>query len=105
MDVPEEMLNAKDVLAAVLSAALPFLPGVQGVDVGLRQDGVERTDELVIRVLVADADAVPAGLDEQIAAIGFPVAIVEREMTLLVDGHVTTPSWATSPSAPPTAVS
>jgi hypothetical protein len=26
MDVPEEMLNAKDALAAALSAALPFLP-------------------------------------------------------------------------------
>jgi hypothetical protein len=51
---------------------------VQGVDVGLRQHGVELTDELVIRVLLADAGAVPAGLGEQIAAIGFPVTIVER---------------------------
>jgi hypothetical protein len=27
MDVPEEMLNAKDALAAALFATLPFLPG------------------------------------------------------------------------------
>lgn len=85
MNVPEELLTAKDALAATLSAASPFLPGVLGVDVGLRQEGVELTDELVIRVLVADAEAVPAFLDEQIAAVGFPVAIVEREMTPLVD--------------------
>jgi hypothetical protein len=37
MEVPDEMLAAKDALAAALSAALPFLPGVQGVDVGLRR--------------------------------------------------------------------
>lgn len=85
MDVPEELLAAKDTLAAALSAVLPFLPGVRGVDVGLRQDGAELTDELVIRVLVADADAVPEGLADQVAGIGFPVAVVERELTPLLD--------------------
>jgi Trypsin-like peptidase domain len=91
MEVPDEMLAAKEALAAALSAALPFLPGVQGVDVGLRQDGVELTDELVLRVLVADADAVPEGLDVQIADAGFPVVVVEREMTPLLDDGVHDP--------------
>jgi hypothetical protein len=91
MEVPDEMLAAKDALAAALSAVLPFLPGVQGVNVGLRQDGVELTDELVLRVLVTDTDAVPEGLDAQIADAGFPVVVVEREMSPLLDDGVHDP--------------
>lgn len=85
MEVPTEMLVAKDALASALGLALPFLPGVQGVDVGLRQEGAELTDELVIRVLVADAGHVPPSVSGMIAGVAFPVVIVERELTPLVD--------------------
>jgi hypothetical protein len=85
MEVPQDMLDAKDTLAAALQVALPFLPGLQAVDVGLRNDGPELTDELVIRVMVADIEQVPAGLSDQIGDVGFPVAIVERELTPLID--------------------
>lgn len=84
MEVPQEMLDATDALAAALQLALPTVR-VLGVDVGLRQEGAEVTDELVIRVMVADIDQVPAALSDQIADVGFPVAIVEREMTPLID--------------------
>jgi hypothetical protein len=85
MEVPAEMFAAKDALAAVLAPLLGLLPGVQGVDVALRQDGIDLTDELVIRVLVADGDAVPPGLYDFIGAVEFPVAVVERDLTPLVD--------------------
>lgn len=91
MDVPPEMLAAKDTLASALGVALPFIPGVIGVDVGLRQEGPELTDELAIRVLVRDASNVPAGLNDLIADTPFPVVLVEREMTPLVDNAAHTP--------------
>ncbi|MEP9416160.1 MULTISPECIES: S1 family peptidase [unclassified Gordonia (in: high G+C Gram-positive bacteria)] len=85
MDVSQDMLDAKDALAAVLRGALPFLPGLLAVDVGLRTDDGELTDDLVIRVMVADIDRIPAGLDGLIAGAGFPVSVVERELTPLLD--------------------
>ncbi|MGE2712470.1 trypsin-like peptidase domain-containing protein [Mycolicibacterium litorale] len=91
MEVSAEMLHAKETLAAVLAAALPFLPGVLGVDVGLRQEGAELTDELVIRVLVDDAAAVAGELGQFLGGIDFPVSIVERELTPLVDDGVYAP--------------
>lgn len=64
MDVPQDMIDAKDALAAALQISLPFLPGLQAVDVGLNNDGPELTDELVIRVMVADIEQIPAGLND-----------------------------------------
>lgn len=85
MDISPEMLAAKDVLAAVLGEALPFLPGVVGVDIGFRQDGVELTDEVVIRVLVTDENNVPGQLEALTADTPFPVAVVQRDFTSLAD--------------------
>ncbi|MFI0234572.1 hypothetical protein [Streptomyces sp. NPDC017086] len=85
MDVSPEMLAAKDALATLLRQALPFLPGVAGVDIGFRQDGVELTDEVAIRVLVTDGDNVPSQLDALTADTPFPVTVVQRDFTPLAD--------------------
>ena len=79
------MLDAKDALAAALRLALPFLPGVLAVDVGLRQDGIELTDELAIRVMVADSEQIPPGLSDYLNDVAFPAAIIERDPTPLID--------------------
>lgn len=50
MEIPAEMLAAK----AALEQSLPFVPGVVGIDIGLREVGVSLTDELVIRAFVVD---------------------------------------------------
>lgn len=91
MDVSPEMLASKDVLATVLGQALPFLPGVVGVDVGFRQDGVELTDEVVIRVLVTDDNNVPSQLEALTAGTLFPVAVVQRDFTPLADNATYSP--------------
>ena len=103
MDISPETLAAKDALAAVLEEALPLLPGVLGVDIGFRQDGVDLTDEVVIRILVADANDVPPQLEQLIAGTPFPVAVVQREFTPLADDALPTRSSAESPSKPNTA--
>jgi hypothetical protein len=91
MDISPEMLTAKDVLAAVLGEALPFLPGVVGVDIGFRQDGVELTDEVVIRVLVTNENNVPSQLEALTSNNPFPVAIVQRQFTPLADNDTYDP--------------
>jgi S1-C subfamily serine protease len=91
MDISPEMLAAKDALAAALQQVLPSLPGVIGVDVGSSEDGQEPTDDPAIRVLVSDTQNVPAGLAELIANTGFPVVVIQREMTPLVDNAPHTP--------------
>ncbi|MEV0032390.1 trypsin-like peptidase domain-containing protein [Nocardia sp. NPDC050793] len=83
MDISPEMLAAKDALADALEPAMAFLPGVLGVDVGFRQEGVELTDEVVIRVLVSDETDIPFQLAQLMAGVGFPVAVVRREFTPL----------------------
>ena len=67
MEIPPEMLAAK----AALEQSLPFVPGVVGIDIGLREVGVSLTDELVIRVFVVDEQNVP-----------FSAATADREHTI-----------------------
>lgn len=50
MDIPTEMLAASDVLSQTLAKLSPVLPGVVAIDIGLREEGFELTDELVIWV-------------------------------------------------------
>ncbi|WP_431957274.1 hypothetical protein [Nocardia lijiangensis] len=83
MEISPELLAAKDALADALESAMAFLPGVLGVDVGFRQEGVELADDVVIRVLVADDSSIPFPLQQLIAGVDFPVAVVRREFTPL----------------------
>ncbi|MFE7797535.1 trypsin-like peptidase domain-containing protein [Nocardia sp. NPDC057440] len=85
MDISPEMLAAKEALAAVLEGALPFLPGVVGVDIGYREEGLELTDDVVIRVLVRDLNDVPAALPGLLSPVEAAVTLVERDLDPLID--------------------
>lgn len=54
---------------------LIILPGVTGVGLGFHEADGEFSDDLAVRVLIADATDVPAGIPDEIA--GVPVCIVE----------------------------
>jgi hypothetical protein len=81
MEIPAEMLAAK----AALEQSLPFVPGVVGIDIGLREVGVSLTDELVIRVFVVDEQNVPFALQQLIASTPIPIVVVQRDFTPLAD--------------------
>jgi hypothetical protein len=71
MDIPDELVDRVE----AFSPELISLPGVTGVGLGFREEGEEFSDELAVRVLVADASSVPDGIPPEIA--GVPVCIVE----------------------------
>lgn len=71
MDIPSQLID--DVQA--LAPGLISLPGVTGVGPGLYEANGEFQDELAVRVLVADASDIPAGIPDQIS--GVPVCVVE----------------------------
>jgi hypothetical protein len=76
------MIAAKDAIAAAISN----LPGVWGVDIGLREDGEGGViDETVIRILVEDLANVHPLVQAAIGTSIFPVAILERHFHPLVD--------------------
>lgn len=79
MDIPQEALSGVDAVAANLMA----IPGVTGVGVGLREDSGEVSEELAVRVLVADASNIPDGIPENIAGLG--TCIVEFPVETLFD--------------------
>lgn len=81
MDIPAEMLAAK----AALEGPLSFVPGVVGIDIGLREVNGDFTDELVIRIFVDDPANVPFQLQGLIAGTGFPVQITHRDFSPLAD--------------------
>ncbi|MGW3381933.1 hypothetical protein ACWDCO_17310 [Streptomyces albogriseolus] len=85
MKIPLEMLAAKEALAETLERLMPIMPGVIAVDVGLREDDVELTDELVIRVFVSNQENIPAILQPLLADTPFPIAVVERDFEPLGD--------------------
>jgi len=70
-DISPDLIEAVDPIAA----AMMSLPGVTGVGLGFREEDGEFFDELAVRVLVADASAVPPDLVPDIA--GVPVCVVE----------------------------
>jgi hypothetical protein len=71
MDIPVELIGAVDAVAPELI----WLPGVTAVGVGFREENGEFSDELAVRVLVADTSAVAAGVPAEIA--GVAVCVVE----------------------------
>lgn len=73
MEIPAGMLAAQ---AALVPIAM-VIPGVRGVDVGLREVNGFPTEDLAIRVLVADINAVPPGIPTEMS--GFPVVVVQRD--------------------------
>ncbi|MFG2352726.1 hypothetical protein [Streptomyces sp. NPDC048521] len=83
MDMSPDLIDAVEVLAPELIA----VPGVTGVGLGLREENEEFFDELVVRVLVADASDVPAGIPESI--VGLPICIVEFPVEPLFDPDTT----------------
>ncbi len=74
MDIPAQLIAAKNDAQITLMA----LPGVVGVSIGMREANGELFDELAVRVLVADAFAVPAGIPDTIGGVG--VSIVEAHV-------------------------
>lgn len=87
MPIAPEMLAAKEALAASLS----FVPGVVGVDIGLRIVDDVPTDEVVIRIFVTDEQAAPAEIEAMIPGLGWPVEILQRDFTPLADTGVYDP--------------
>ncbi|MFI2188616.1 hypothetical protein [Streptomyces sioyaensis] len=83
MDISPDLIDAVEALAPELIA----VPGVNGVGLGLREENEEFFDELVVRVLVADASDVPAGIPESI--VGLPICIVESPVEPLFDPDTT----------------
>jgi hypothetical protein len=73
MEIPNELIEAK----AAVELGLLSLPGVVGVGLGAREENEEFFDELALRILVEDANQVPAGLPDEIA--GVAICIVERQ--------------------------
>src|SRR5713226_8725233 len=72
MDVPPEMSTAVE----ENSAQLLSIAGINGIDIGFTEvDGIP-TENIAIRVFVADIGNVPAGIPETLA--GFPVVMVQR---------------------------
>lgn len=80
MEIPAEMLAAKLALEAPLSQ----IPGVLGIDIGLREPEAAESD-LVIRVFVSYAMAPPPLLEELLATAGFPVVIAQRNFDPIED--------------------
>ncbi|ANP51565.1 hypothetical protein J2Z21_009049 [Streptomyces griseochromogenes] len=83
MDIPQEVIDAADAVAPEVL----LIPGVTGVGLGFREEDGELVDELTVRVLVADAGDVPAGIPESLA--GLPVAIIEFPVEPLFAPDVT----------------
>jgi hypothetical protein len=81
VDIPPEFLLAKSALEQTLS----LIPGVVGIDIGLREQGTELTEQLAIRIFVADAANLPFGLQQAIAGIPVPVVIAQRNFQPLAD--------------------
>jgi hypothetical protein len=65
MEIPNELIDAVQALAPGLIA----LDGVNSVGVGFRQDGDDVVEELAVRVLVADANDVPAEVPEEVDGV------------------------------------
>jgi hypothetical protein len=80
MEIPPEMLAAKLALEDPLSQ----IPGVLGIDIGLREPEAEESD-LVIRIFVSDAAAPPPPLEGLLATVGFPVVIEQRDFDPIED--------------------
>jgi hypothetical protein len=57
-------------------------PGVTGVDVGYKQVGGQRTDQIAIRVLVAQKRDVPAAERIPASINGIPTDVIERSFVL-----------------------
>jgi hypothetical protein len=82
VDISPPMIAAKDAIAAAISS----LPGVWGVDIGLRENGDGGViDETVIRILVEDLANVHPLVHAAIGTSIFPVAILERHFHPLAD--------------------
>jgi trypsin-like peptidase len=82
VDISPALISAKDALATAVSA----LPGVWGVDIGLKEDGEGGlTNETVIRILVEDLANVHPFVQAAIGTSLFPVVIVERHFHPIVD--------------------
>jgi hypothetical protein len=80
MNIPPEMVAAK----LALEDPLGQIPGVLGIDIGLREPELEESD-LVIRIFVTDAAAPPPLLAGVLATVSFPVVIEQRTFDLLAD--------------------
>lgn len=79
MEIPPELLDAQNALILIVMG----IPGVRGVDVGLREDNGVLTKEIILRVLVADLANIPPGIPTDIS--GFPASIIERNPEVEVD--------------------
>jgi hypothetical protein len=82
VDISPALISAKDAIATAVST----LPGVWGVDIGLKEDGEGGlTNETVIRILVEDLANVHPFVHAAIGTSLFPVVIVERHFHPIVD--------------------
>jgi hypothetical protein len=71
VEIPLQLIEDVEAVAPELIS----MSGVTGVGLGFREENGEFFDELAVRLLVADASDVPAGISEEIA--GVPVCVVE----------------------------
>lgn len=82
VDISPALISAKDAIGTAVST----LPGVWGVDIGLKEDGEGGlTNETVIRILVEDLANVHPFVHAAIGTSLFPVVIVERHFHPIVD--------------------
>jgi hypothetical protein len=78
MDIPPEVIAAKDALEQpLLQSGL-----ITGIGFGLRDEDNPDPDDLVLRIFVADADAVPFEVQAALETFPFPAVIVQRSFGL-----------------------
>ena len=83
MEIPEDLVAELETSAFDLVG----LSGVTGIGLGLREESEEFFDELAIRILVDDANDLPAGLPDQLA--GLPVCVIEFPVEPLFGSDLT----------------
>jgi hypothetical protein len=82
VEIDESLIAAKELVQIELLS----LPGVTGVGIGMREAGGEQyEDEVSVRVYVADAEAVPDGIPEEVG--GVAVSVIELQLELSVPDY------------------
>jgi hypothetical protein len=106
MEITDETIDLKEALEDPLLAT----GQVTGIDFGVREEDEPDSEDVVLRVFVADEQAVPEGVEDAFAALGLPVVVIQRTFELaqlpdttmhrpMVGGVSVTPERFTRPGA------
>lgn len=87
MDIPPEVLAAKNALEEPLLAA----GLITGIDIGVRDEEQPDPEDLALRVFVVDAGAVPFEVQAALAGFPFPVVVLQRVFALTQDTSIHRP--------------